>query len=530
MITEGFKQHLLETAAGMQWQRISVQNHHGIALPLFSLHSQTSCGIGEYLDLLPLIPWCRNIGMDVIQLLPLNDTGPETSPYNALSAFALNPIHLALNQLPHLRNDQELIQSIKALQKLNTSQRINYKEVHAGKDQFLRKYYKKYASKIQSEPSYTTFKNENPWLTDYAIFKALKVHYQWQPWEQWAEEHKYPAAEFSKHLSLELANEAEYHITLQYLCSQQFEHVKATANKEEIFIKGDIPILINRESADVWKYRHLFLLEYAAGAPPDMYAPQGQKWGFPLFNWEAMAENNYEWWIKRLSVAGKFYNIYRLDHIVGFFRIWGIPILEDASKGKFIPEERGRWIPQGTMIMHLMLRNSDMLPIGEDLGTVPPEVRDCLRGLGICGTKVMRWERRWNEDKGFISPNDYQHESMSTVSTHDSETLAMWWHNQPEEAKLYAEFAGWNYAPELTQKQRLAILRASHHSHSLFHINLLQEYLALIQDMTWPNIEDERINIPGVIADTNWTYRLRPSVEEIVENQALQYIIKELIT
>lgn len=528
MITETLRQHLLETAAGLQWKQIGIQNHHGIVLPLFSLRSKTSCGIGEYPDLLPFIPWCKEIGLDVIQLLPLNDTGPESSPYSALSAFALNPIHLGLCQLPYLENDPTLKQQLIALQKLNTFQRINYPKVHKGRDEFLRAYYQKYGSKIQAGPDYITFKCQHSWLGDYAVFKALKVHFNWQNWEQWPKEFKNPSEELFQHLPSDLAKEAEYHIFLQYLCFQQFEQVKHSANKEDVYIKGDIPILINRESADVWRYRDLFLLEYAAGAPPDMYTPEGQKWGFPLYNWESMAVHGYEWWIKRLAIASQCYNIYRIDHIVGFFRIWGIPISGKAAEGKFIPEERGKWIPDGTIIMHIMLRHSDMLPIGEDLGTVPPEVRDCLRALGICSTKVMRWERRWNEDRGFISPNDYQPESMTTVSTHDSETLAQWWKNQTEEARTYAETLGWDYSPELSQKQRLAILRASHHSSSIFHINLLQEYLALIPDMTWPEAEDERINIPGTITERNWSYRFRPSVEEIVGNSVLKQAIKEL--
>lgn len=178
--------------------------------------------------------------------------------------------------------------------------------------------------------------------------------------------------------------------------------------------------------------------------------------------------------------------------------------------------------------MEVMLKNCDMLPIGEDLGTVPPEVRVYLRSIGICGTKVMRWERRWEEDKGFIDPKDYPPESMTTVSTHDSETLGQWWKDRPEEAEVYAKSMGWDYSPNITEEQRFSILHASNTSGSLFHINLLPEYLALIPNMTWPNPADERINVPGIISDDNWTLRLKPCLEQIRESKVLSQKMRDL--
>src|SRR5262249_5252482 len=122
---------------------------------------------------------------------------------------------------------------------------------------------------------------------------------------------------------------------------------------------------------------------------------------FPLYNWHHMEKHHYNWWKQRLKTAEAFYNLYRLDHIVGFFRIWGIPLDKPAKEGRYISENKEVWIPQGEKIMKMMLANCPMLPIGEDLGSVPPEVRQCLKNLGICGTKVMRWERDWEGDKHF---------------------------------------------------------------------------------------------------------------------------------
>lgn len=530
MTNEQIIQFLKETPAAVEWEKVGIRQHHGINLPLFSLHSQTSCGIGEYLDLIPLIQWCKEIGFDIIQLLPLNDTGIDTSPYSALSANALNPIHLSLMHLPFVAENQELIRQIEALFDLNRSQRIVYPEVQKGKENILRLYYQKYKAHYLNSQEYLSFKKSHPWLNSYALFKALKIHYAWKSWEEWPDPWKKDPQHQKSEISKELQEEIEYHLFIQYLCFQQMEHVKETATRAGIFIKGDIPILINRESADTWHDRNLFFLDLVAGAPPDMYSEEGQKWGFPLYNWDALENLHYDWWINRLKVATHFYHIYRIDHIVGFYRIWAIPLESLSKEGYFFPQDKTTWIAHGEKIMRMMLANCNMLPIGEDLGTVPPEVRINLRSLGICGTKVMRWERRWDTDKGFIDPKDYPPESMTTVSTHDSETLQLWWQNQPEEATLYAKTMGWAYDPQLTQEQRLAILKAGHHSGSFFHINLLQEYLPLVAEMTWPNPEDERINLPGTISEKNWSYRFRPSVEEIVSNPDLKRVMAEVLS
>lgn len=520
---------LLESAAGSQWKRIGVRHHHGINIPLFSLRTKQSCGIGEYTDLLPLLPWCKAIGLDVIQLLPLNDVGHDTSPYSALSAFALNPANLGLAHLPYINEFLALRPMLASMQELNFLQRIDYQQVNAGKERFLAEYFKLASFKIVATKKYQKFVADNHWLPGYALFKALRIRSGWQSWEQWSHDRKNPTEGTLEKLLKEYQSDVAYHIFVQFLCFQQLQDVKRKANESGVFLKGDIPILINRESADVWLHRNLFHMEYAAGAPPDMYSPEGQNWGFPIYNWDEMANQNYVWWKERLRVASDLYDIYRLDHVIGFFRIWAIPPGKTGRDGKFIPENTAKWVPQGSAIMKMMLASSPMLPIAEDLGQVPPESRVCLRQLGICGTKVMRWERMWDTDKRFINPADYQPVSMTTVSTHDSETLAMWWEKTVEDSKEYCREKEWSFTYELTKQHHLDILWDSHHSASLFHINLLQEYLALVKGMTWLDIEDERINVPGVISNRNWTYRFRPSVEEIVASAALRDKMAEIV-
>lgn len=527
-ITSETLSELSSSLSGPAWQTIGIKHHHGINLPLFSLHTKNSCGIGEYLDLKPVIDWCKTIGFDIIQILPINDTGPEPSPYSAISAFALNPLHLSLSALAGVKVHEDLQVMIAELQQLTKTQRIDYPLLHKKRDEFLHLYYQyTYAKESQTE-EFLNFVQENEWLQSYCLFKTVKIIRSWQPWEQWPQALRDPCPTDLNRLLNEYRTQIPYHTYLQFLCFQQLREVRQYAERNHIFLKGDIPILISKESADVWFHRNLFLLNQTAGAPPDMYAKEGQNWQFPLYNWPEMEKQHYQWWIKRLNLASQLYDLFRIDHVVGFFRMWSIPVGKKGNEGKFYPEEEKLWNELGTKNLSSMLQNCLMLPIGEDLGIVPPSVKLCLKKLGICGTKVMRWERNWEGDKSFIEIKDYIPESMTTVSTHDSETLKQWWKNQSEEAKEYALSKKWEYQPELNQEQNLEILKDSHHSNSLFHINLLNEYLVLVPQMTWPNLEDERINDPGILSDKNWTYRFRPSFEEIAQSKELSILMRNM--
>lgn len=530
MSDQTFESKLLSTAAANQWKEIGVKNHHGICIPLFAVHSQKSCGIGEYDDLYALIDWCKDIGLDVIQLLPLNDTGLDYSPYSAISAIALNPINLTITSLPYLERVPDLEAKIRNMQQWNNTARVNIAVVRKLKFAFLFQYYQLVYQDISQTEEYTSFVNQQKWLESYALFCALKEKFQWENWENWPNQYKSPSEDFYSKMLAELSSEVHFYQFLQFLCFGQLAKVKVYAIAHGVYLKGDIPILISRDSADVWAFRKYFLIQYTAGAPPDMFSELGQNWGFPVYDWEALEKSNYDWWAKRLKFAENLYHIYRIDHVVGFFRIWAIPQGKPGKDGQFFPSNQQAWIDHGQKIMLMMLRNCSMLPIGEDLGIVPLTVRQCLFNLGICGTKVMRWERRWDEDKSFIPINQYNPESMTTVSTHDSDTLQLWWKHAAREAKDFCSFKGWDYQPFLSLERHQEILKDSHQSSSLFHINLLQEYLSLFSELVSANPNDERINIPGKVLDTNWTYRFKPSNEELVQHQDLKNKIRYLIS
>ena len=200
-----------------------------------------------------------------------------------------------------------------------------------------------------------------------------------------------------------------------------------------------------------------------------------------------------------------------------------------SKSGFFLPEEIQDWLPQGRKILEHLLASSRMLPIGEDLGVIPEGVRPCLKDLGIAGTRVLRWERRWGIDESFIPPEQFDPLSLATVSTQDSQPLAEWWEKCPKEASRFAQEKGWNYTPHLSAGQRADILYSCHQAGSLFHINLLQEYLALDPELVHFKPEDERINIPGTRSRKNWSYRYMPSVEQIQEHPWLGERLRELL-
>lgn len=514
---------LLKSTAGEQWKRYGVKTHHGINTPLFSLHTQQSCGIGEFTDLLPLFPWMKSVGFDILQLLPLNDSGLDPSPYNALSSCALNPVHLGLNSLPGREENSKLFEELSEFKILNAKPFVDYIKVRKEKMKWLKKYYEAMKSKID----YSLILQDHPWVRPYALFKALKEKNGWKNWQEWpASDIPKNPLEFDK-LYSENIEGAKFHVFVQKLCLDQMKTVKKAAEESQILIKGDIPILISPDSADVWHEPYLFKMDYAAGAPPDMYSKEGQYWGFPLFNWEAMEKDNFRWWIQRLKTAENFYHLYRIDHIVGFYRIWAIPRGKKALEGHFDPENEKLWIPKGEKLLTMMIKNCNMLPIGEDLGVIPNGVRLSMQKMGICGTKVMRWERSWNEPgQPFIPITSYILPSMTTVSVHDSEPVNMWWDQSPEEAKAYAATKSWEYSTPIPLPYYQKILWDSHHTTSLLHINLLQEYLAQFSELHGSNPEDERINIPGVISDRNWSCRYKPSVDEIIKHKPLKQLLQ----
>jgi len=332
----------------------------GFALPLLSL--RTGCGpCGEFPDIVLLVKLAKQWSMDIVQLLPVNDTGMQTSPYSALSAFALNPIYLRIEDLPELVSAGGKVEkaALEAARRLTAAfggaKRVSYEEILAGKLEILETLWKTLFSGYSGGTehpggmvgksreilySIEAWSAGNAWAKPYACFVELKRKYGGSPWWEWPK-HKtidqvgidalWKKADFS--------SGAKFWAWLQMRAMEQFAKACAEAREEGIDIMGDIPILMNADSADVWFNRELFDTNKAAGAPPDMYSSLGQNWGFPLYRWDELERRDFSFWKERLASADKFYSSYRIDHVLGFFRIWAIDKYErDGFLGHFVPE------------------------------------------------------------------------------------------------------------------------------------------------------------------------------------------------
>ena len=494
-------------------------NFHGVNVPLSSLRSKKSCGIGEFYDLIPLIDWCSEVGMNIIQLLPLNDTGYDTSPYNAITSIALHPIYISLQAFkkPPLAN----------FKKENQSKRIQYTQVYEKKVGYLRKFFDR---KEYDREEFTKFKRKNSPLKRYALYKILREKSNFTSWKEWPKHLQNPTESTFRTQFKKYADEIEFHLFMQFIAYEQLMNVKRHAHNKNVSLMGDIPILISPESADVWANQKFFNLKLAAGAPPDDFNKEGQYWGFPLYRWNAMKKDGFKWWKRRLEYAQHFYDYFRIDHVIGFYRIWGIPLNELATQGKYYPEKVDQFSRQGHTVLKKLLSFTHMHPIGEDLGShpvTPPSIRKSLAQLGIDRTLVIRWEKHRSNGR-FIPYSKYPTHSMTSLSTHDTETLEQWWTQFPNEAKRFAKFSKIPYRKKLTSKMREKILHDAHALPSRFHINLLQEYLALYPELVAKDPNDERINRPGSIAPTNWTYRYRLPIEKITQHAKLKSTIQKL--
>ncbi|WP_348664003.1 4-alpha-glucanotransferase [Chlamydia vaughanii] len=519
--------YIQDSPAKHSWKTLGTMPKHGIAVPLFSLHTQNSCGIGEYLDLIPMISWCQKHGFQIIQILPINDSGEDSSPYNSISSVALNPLYLSLSQLPYAKAIPYANAKIRTMQQLCKQPYVHYPQVKAAKWEFLRDYYQYavQAGALKDEDFQIFCEKEQYWLRPYTVFRSIKHHLKGAPVNNWPK--AYTDIKNFPDFEKQFKDENSFFAYVQFLCFQQMSQVKAFADNHRVFLKGDLPILISKDSCDVWYYRRFFSSAGSAGAPPDIYNTEGQNWHLPIYNMDTLAQDNYTWWKSRLRYAENFYSIYRLDHIIGFFRLW---VWDSSGNGKFIPERSEDYLKQGTNILTHILKASRMLPIGEDLGSVPSDVKQTLSKLGICGTRIPRWERNWEGDGSFIPLDQYSPLSVTSLSTHDSDTLALWWRHSPKEAQQFAKFLGIFFTPALAEEDQKHILKLSHQTSSIFHINLINDYLALCPDLVSKNLQYERINIPGTVSKNNWVYRVKPSVEEMLTHDALNANISSILS
>ena len=364
----------LKSISEKQWKRTGLLRRAGVATPLFSIYSKKSIGIGEIPDLKLLVDWCKSTRMSVIQLLPLNDVGFGFAPYDAQSGFALEPMYLCLDRLRAV-NVRAFRNEIKQLRKnfpLGGSQ-VNY-QIKAAKLKLLWKIFKK--RKGKGRASFKRYCEQNQfWLKDYALFKTIKEEQNEKKWEEWPVEFRERRKEALNHFEQEHGEKMQFHMWLQWQLFEQFQDAGKYARRKSVFLMGDFPFLASRDSADVWSHPEYFKLEFSSGAPPDAYFFNGQRWGMPPCHWEKMAEHSHDYFIHKLKYAERFYDLLRIDHSVGFFRLWTIPLSEPIENGGmngfFDPSDERVWEAQGRKLISLMIQNTKMLISAEDLGTIP---------------------------------------------------------------------------------------------------------------------------------------------------------------
>jgi len=419
---------LLKTFSKDKWNKIGLNKRSGFVLPLFSVYSKKSVGIGEFLDIKLACDWARLTGISIIQLLPFNDTGFDFRPYDCRSGFALDPMYLCLEELQGV--DIGLFKDeIKNLRKnFPISERVNYR-IKREKLDILWKIFK--VAK-DFPPEFQDYRRKNEfWLRDYCLFKVIKELNGGKSWEDW--DCKFRDRDRSSLEVFERENKERisFEAWLQWQIYEQFKEIKLYTEDKGVYLMGDLPLLVSRDSADVWQKRNYFKLDYSSGAPPDMYYSKGQRWGMPPYNWEEISKNNYDYIIEKLRYAQNFYHMFRIDHIVGIFRIWSISISEPwenfGLNGFFSPKDENLWEEHGKSILKVMLENTHMLACAEDLGTVPKCSYKVLRELGIPGIEVLRWNKDWEKTYNFKRPEDFRPISIATLSTHDSSNFQSWW-------------------------------------------------------------------------------------------------------
>lgn len=421
--------YLLNTRTAGKWQKIGINSRAGVCTPLFYIYSKQSIGIGEFSDLKYVVDWCNKTGLSIIQLLPLNEVGHDFSPYNSISTFALEPAYISIRNLrrANIKNYSDELSKLK--EKFPAGRgRVNY-EIKEAKLKLLRKIFSDL--KNFNSLNYKRFVNANiHWLKNYAAFKILKQNSGSKEWSAWDEEYKNFSGELVKDLEEKNREEFGFYYWLQWQLYEQLKSARRYANVKNVLILGDLPFLVARDSADVWSQQDYFKLHKQAGAPPDMYFSEGQKWGMPAYNWGNIANNNWQYIKDRLGYAENFYDMFRIDHFVGLFRLWTMPFNENFAintKGSFDPEQEYLWDTHGRKIVSEMNAATNMLPCAEDLGTVPECSYTLLRDFGIPGIDVQRWNKVHHDGFYFKSPFHYRKNSIATVSTHDSSFLPVWW-------------------------------------------------------------------------------------------------------
>ena len=565
----------------------------GTVIPIFSLRSEGSFGVGDFGDLKKMIEWADKTHQRVIQVLPINDTNithtwQDSYPYNSISIYALHPQYTDLRQLPEIKNEERKTHFEQLRQELNALPQIDYERVNNAKMEYLRELFAQEWATIKKRASYKDFFEQNKeWLVPYAAFCYYRDQYGTADFSQWPKEATVAA--------IKAANkEVQFWYFVQYNLDQQMHAAHEFARDHHVILKGDIPIGISRDGVEAWVEPKYFNLNGQAGAPPDPFSADGQNWGFPTYNWDEMLKDGCSWWVRRFRKMAQYFDAYRIDHVLGFFRIWEIPVPEKSGlKGQFAPalglsreeiegygiynhmelflvdhKRADRWHPRIAVQFnedyeklndeekynfnrlyndYFYRRNNQfwyqeamkklprltqatrMLCCAEDLGMVPDCVPWVMNELRILSLEIQSMPKDDKVRFGHLS--QYPYRSVCTISTHDMPTLRQWWDEDWDRTQDYynSMLHRGGGAPHPLPGW-LAKDIVSRHLTS-------PSMLCLLSLQDWLSI-DEKLRLPDANAERinipanprhYWRYRMHLTIEQLMQSDEFNETIKTLI-
>jgi 4-alpha-glucanotransferase len=489
----------------------------GILLPLFSVRSRTDFGIGDFGSLGGFFAWLRSCKQRLWMSLPLLPTASgDPSPYSTCSAFGLNPLFIDLLPLLHQHRVTLTADEQTRLYDARQSPTIRYDLVVPLKAALLERIYDA-VEQQPVDPGFTQFcDEERAWLDSFALFAALSLEQQHRPWWEWGDglaERKPDALEAAKK---RLARPIRFAQWQQWVADTQWRAVRALAKAHGVLVCGDEPFIIGQDSSDVWAHPEVLRRDARLGVPPDEFTADGQDWGLPWFDFEAMGRDEYRWLKFRAARAAAYYDLRRVDHAVGYFRQY----IRDPKtpRGRFVPDVEDAQRILGERNFQLLSLAAPppaglaSAIIAEDLGVIPRFVHKVLEELQLPGYKVMRWAR---EDGVYQHPHQYPVESLVTTGTHDTETMREWWANcqhweREAACRTFPELHRFQPPPaEFTPELHDALLRAALGASSALCV------------LPWQDVfgEAERVNLPGTMSDKNWSYRMKPEVEDLLSRE-----------
>ena len=535
----------------------------GLLAPLFALRTADDLGIGDVDALRQFIDWARALGFRLIQLLPINETGGDHSAYNAISSRAIDPttLHLAPGSPPDL--SQAIFHEVTAGVDLAALRRgaVHYEIVKPLKKKLLERAFTGFSGKAPNESFQFFCASESDWLDDYTLFRVLmEVHGEREMWDEWPQNSIAAARAWLSSLGEDdrapIEERREFLRYVQWIAHEQWSAVKRYAEERDVALMGDIPFGVSYYSADVFAHPESFALDWSGGAPPEPYFKDdaftqkwGQNWGIPIYNWSQMRTHNFSWWRQRVRGVKEIFHVFRIDHILGFYRIYAFPwrparnteILPlsweemltrtDGRAPQFSPRDDNSWENceqnrrDGEEYLRAVLAEAGATRIvGEDLGTVPAYVRPNLHSLGIAGFKIPQWEN--DHEQRTIPGSAYERLSVATFATHDHKPVRALWDEAFAENSPSAEQA----RHDLNKIAAFAQTTPPHESTDYLHDFYPAIFGSLFRSESWIAIvmitdllgRKDRFNVPGTSANSNWSRRLHTTVKKLGRGNALK--------